>query len=236
MLNKIKHILQATADAIMPRTCPVCNCVLGADEPFLCRNCLNTLPLTHYEDAQFNRMEQLFAGKVPIERAAALFHYEKDSPYSAIIHDIKYRNMTHMGVWMGKQAVAMMKHSAFFDGIDIVVPVPMHPDKEAQRGYNQAHVIAQGVASATGATLLQAIIAVKPHDTQTRKGAYDRWLNTRDTYAPAPHTHTMLAHKHILIIDDVITTGATIIACAQAISHIPGIKISIFTLTAAKLT
>lgn len=233
MLSKIKYYLQATADTFMPRQCPVCRRVMGSDEHHLCRQCLATLPLTHIEDVTFNAMEQLFAGKVPIERAAALFYYEKGSPHASILHDIKYRNMARLAVWMGTLAVLKMKHSGFFDGIDIVVPVPLHRDKLAKRGYNQAEMIAHGIAEATGATLMQAVVATRPHSTQTRKGAYERWLNTQDTVAAAPRALNALQGKHVLLVDDVITTGSTIIRCAEALSTIPGIKQSVFTLAKA---
>lgn len=233
MLKTIKRYLRAAADTLLPRQCPVCHNTLDGDEQYLCRRCLASLPRTRLEDIEFNAMEQLFAGKVRIERAAALFYYEKGSPYASIIHDIKYRNMAQMGIWMGKHAVQQM--GGFFNGIDAIIPVPMHRDKEAQRGYNQATMIARGISQATGAPTRAWVIATRPHTTQTRKGAYERWLNTRDTYAASPQAQQALAGKHVLLVDDVITTGATIIACAEALAHIPGITISIFTLTAARL-
>ena len=236
MLRKIKAYLQAAADTLLPRQCPVCHGTLDADERYLCRRCLATLPRTHLEDSTFNRMEQLFAGKVPVKRAAALYYYEKGNPYASIVHDIKYRNMAGMGVWIGKLAVTLMKDSHFFDGIDIVVPAPLHSDKLAERGYNQAEMIARGIAQATGATVINAVTATRPHSTQTRKGAYERWLNTRDIYTAHPHAATQLQGKHVLLVDDVITTGATIIACAEALQHIPSITLSIFTLTSSRLT
>jgi len=233
-LEKIKYYLQAAADTVMPRLCPVCNAVLGADEQHMCRRCLATLPLTHIEDIPFNTMEQLFAGKVRVERAAALFYYEKGSPYASILHDIKYRNMARLGVWMGHLSVDKMKHSGFFDGIDVIIPVPLHRDKQAKRGYNQAQMIAQGIARETGATLLEAVTAVKPHSTQTKKGAYERWLNTQGTVAATADASLKLQDKHILLVDDVVTTGSTIISCAEALSGIQGINISVFTLAMAR--
>lgn len=234
MLRKVKYWLRAASDVLLPRVCPVCNHALGGDEQYLCRRCLSELPRTHFEEKPFNSMEQLFAGKVQVEHAAALFNYHKGSAYTAIIHDIKYRNMARMGVWMGAHAVQLMRGSGFFNGIDVVVPVPLHIDKMMQRGYNQAEMIARGIANETGATLVCALKAVKPHATQTRKGAYERWLNTRDTVTIS-HNANRLAGKHVLLVDDVITTGATLISCAEALTAIPGITISIFTLTAAQL-
>ena len=100
--------LRAAADVLMPRTCSVCGTTLGADEPYVCRGCMAHLPRTRLEQVEFNTMEQLFAGKVPIERAAGFFYYEKDSPYASIIHDAKYRNMPKLGQWIAGQAYAEM--------------------------------------------------------------------------------------------------------------------------------
>lgn len=233
MLSKIKYYMQAAADTVMPRPCPVCNNIMGSDEHHLCRQCIATLPFTRIENTPFNAMEQLFAGKVPIERAAALFFYEKGSPHASILHDIKYRGMAQLGVWMGKLAVQQMRPSGFFDGIEYIVPVPLHRDKLAKRGYNQAEMIARGIARETGATLLQAVVAIRPHSTQTRKGAYERWLNTQGTVQADPMALQQLQGKHIMLVDDVITTGSTIISCAQTLTGIPGLKQSVFTLAKA---
>ncbi len=233
MLEKLKYYLNAGADAMLPRSCAVCGRVLGSDEPFLCRECLMSLPRTHIEHIEFNVMEQLFAGKVPIERAAALFYYEKGSPYSSILHDIKYRNMARLGVWMGELAVKEM--GSFFEGIDVVVPVPLHRDKLAQRGYNQAAMIARGISGKTGASVVTAVKATRPHSTQTRKGAYARWLNTQGTVAARADASARLSGKHVLLVDDVVTTGSTVLSCAEALTGIPGITLSVFTLSMARL-
>lgn len=233
MLGKIKYYLNAAAHTLLPRQCPVCGAVLGSDEEQLCRQCLLMLPRTHTEQMPFNTMEQLFAGKVPIERAASLFYYEKGSPYASILHDIKYRNMARLGVYMGILAVRLMRDSGFFDGIDLVVPVPLHRDKEAKRGYNQAKLIAQGIAQSTGATVSEAVKAQRPHSTQTNKGAYERWLNIQNTVKLASNGMT-LHDKHVLLVDDVITTGATLISCAEVLHAIPGIEISVFALSMAR--
>lgn len=235
MLTKLKQYLQAAADVVLPRTCPVCKRALVADERYVCRSCMNTLPRTHLHEIDFNVMEQRFAGKVRVEHAAAYFYYEKGNPYASIIHDIKYRNMPDMGKWLAARAASEMKGSEIFQNTDVIVPVPLHIDKLAQRGYNQAECIAQGIAQVTGATVCNAVVARKPHNTQTQKGAYERWQNTRDTYALNEKLIGELTGKNVLIVDDVVTTGATLLACAEAIAHIPGVKISLFTLAAARL-
>lgn len=234
MLKTIKQWLQAAADVAMPRECPVCHIALGADEPWLCRKCLATLPRTRYEEVDFNAMEQLFAGKVPIERATAYFFYEKGAPYASILHDIKYHSLPKMGRWLTARAVRDMAASGFFDGIDVVTAVPLHRSKLAQRGYNQSEYLARGIADALGVPYIEALKALRPHSTQTHKGAMERWQNIQDNYALSKKAD-LLAGKHILLVDDVVTTGSTLTVCATALKTIPQATVSLFTLAAARL-
>lgn len=234
MLKTIKQWLSAAADVVLPRLCPVCGKALDGDERWLCRKCLEGLPRTHYEDVDFNTMEQHFAGKVPIERATAYFFYEKGAPYASILHDVKYRNMPSMGRWLAARAVNDMTQSHFFDTVDIVTAVPLHRSKLAHRGYNQSEYLARGVADALNIPYIETLKAVRPHSTQTHKGAMERWQNIQDNYALKSNADQM-AGKHILLVDDVVTTGATLIVCATQLLLIPNVKVSLFTLAAARL-
>lgn len=234
MLKKIKQWLSAATDMAMPRTCPVCGKTLDGDERWICRKCLASLPRTRYEDVAFNTMEQLFAGQVPIERATAYFFYEKGSPYASILHDIKYHSTPSMGRWLTARAVTDMADSRFFDGIDAITAVPLHRSKLAQRGYNQSEYLARGIADALHIPYVEMLKAVRPHSTQTHKGAMDRWLNIQGNYALKREAEAW-AGKHILLVDDVVTTGATLIVCATALREIPNVTVSLFTLAAARL-
>ncbi|MBR6432634.1 MAG: ComF family protein [Muribaculaceae bacterium] len=234
MWTTIKQWLGAAADVVMPRVCPVCGQTLDGDETWLCRKCLAGLPRTRYEEAPFNTMEQHFAGKVPIERATAYFFYEKGSPYAAILHDIKYHGTPTLGYWLTSRAVTDMAASRFFDGIDVVTAVPLHRSKLARRGYNQSEYLARGIADTLNIPYIEALKAIRPHTTQTHKGALERWQNIQGNYAlkkDADH----LAGKHILLVDDVVTTGSTLTVCSSLLKSIAGVKLSIFTLSAARL-
>lgn len=235
MLKKIRQWLNATADVAMPRLCPVCHQTLDGDERWICRKCLSRLPRTHYEDVEFNAMEQRFAGQVPIERATAYFFYEKGSPYASILHDIKYHSVPTMGRWLTSRAVGDMAGSHFFDGIDVVTAVPLHRSKLAKRGYNQSEYLARGIADTLKIPYIEAIKAVLPHSTQTHKGAMERWKNIQDNYVLREDAIPQLINKHILLVDDVVTTGATLIVCSAQLKNIPGAKVSLFTLAAAQL-
>ena len=234
MWKTIKQWLSAAADVAMPRVCPVCGKALDNDEQWLCRKCLAALPRTRYEETDFNTMEQHFAGKVPIERATAYFFYEKGSPYASILHDIKYHSLPKMGYWLASRAVTEMAGSQFFEGIDVVTAIPLHRSKLAQRGYNQSEYLARGIADRLGIPYVEALNAVKPHSTQTHKGALERWQNIQGNYA-LKNDASHLSGKHILLVDDVITTGSTLTVCASLLKSIPGATISLFTLAAARL-
>lgn len=234
MWKTIKHWLSAAADVALPRLCPVCGQALDGDEAWLCRKCLAALPRTRYEEVPFNTMEQHFAGKVPIERATAYFFYEKGSPYASILHDIKYHSTPRMGQWLTARAVDDMVGSRFFEGIEVVTAVPLHRSKLAKRGYNQSEYLARGIADKLDVPYEEVLRAIRPHSTQTHKGAMERWQNIQGNYALKKDADR-LAGKHILLVDDVITTGSTLTVCADLLKQIPGVTVSLFTLAAARL-
>ena len=234
MWKTIRQWLGAATDVVLPRICPVCGQTLDGDEAWLCRKCLAGLPRTRYEEVPFNSMEQHFAGKVPIERATAYFFYEKGSPYASILHDIKYHGIPTMGRWLTSRAVQDMAASHFFDGIDVVTAVPLHRSRLAHRGYNQSKYLACGIADSLNIPYVEALKAVRPHTTQTHKGALERWQNIQDNYVLKKDAD-QLAGKHILLVDDVVTTGSTLTVCAILLKSIPKVKVSLFTLAAARL-
>ncbi|MBO7609460.1 MAG: ComF family protein [Muribaculaceae bacterium] len=235
-MAKIRQLLQAALDVVMPRTCPVCGKALTASEQWLCIGCLSDLPRTDLHSIDGNEMEQLFYGKTPapIEHASGFIWYEKGSNYSNIIHDIKYRHMPQMGQWLAAMAAKEMPE--LMSGIDAVVPVPLHATKLAKRGYNQSDFIAQGVAQVSGATVVHALKAIRSHSTQTHKSALERWENIKGAYALVPGMERELEGKHILIVDDVATTGSTLEACVAQIQAVPQVKVSLFTLAVARLS
>ena len=225
--------VRAALDVLMPRLCPVCGKPLRGHERWLCVRCLDRLPVTHLEDTEFNAMEQLFAGPVSIERATAYFYYEKDAPYAAILHDIKYHSMPGMGRWLASLAARQMAPGGILAEADCIVPVPMHRSKLAKRGYNQSESIAQGLADVLGIPVVEALTATRPHDTQTRKSAHERWVNSQGLYALSGKTN--VDGRNVLLVDDVVTTGATLLTCAKAL-HSAGARAWVFTLAAARLT
>lgn len=235
MKMRIKQLWDSAVDVLLPRTCSVCHRALDSDERYLCRRCLAALPRTHFEEIEFNPFEQAMMAGPRIERAASYFYYDRGGAYASILHDIKYRGMPALGRWIAARAAREMRGSGFFDGIEVLVPVPMHRHKEIDRGYNQSRVIAEGLADELHIDVVDALVATRGHSTQTRKSVQERLDNMRDLFALNPDREKLIAGRHVLLIDDVVTTGATLLACATVLTTVPGVTLSAFTLASARL-
>lgn len=225
--------LRDIADFFFPRTCRVCGKVLLHNEEYLCMQCMIDMPRTDFVSNPDNAMAQLFYGKLPVERAAAYFYFAKGSDYRRLIHLIKYRGEKECGSYLGMMMARECMSSGFFDGIDYIVPVPLHRKKELERGYNQSEWIAQGVADEAGVPLCTDALVCHTHrESQTRKGIYERYLATREVFELLPDTP--LVGANVLLVDDVVTTGATLLACGEALLQGGVRQVSMMTLAAAK--
>ncbi len=230
---KIKTLLESLLSLFYPRLCVVCRDVLREGEDYFCLHCLFRLPVTKHYLCPENSMTNQLAGKILFEKACGFLFYYKGGMARSVVSEIKYKGNQGLGRWMGKYASGMMLESGFFNTIDLIVPVPLHKKKRRQRTFNQAEIFAQGVSESTGimldsSTLYRQISNV----TQTKKGSFERWLNTRNIFAL--NNPEIFAGKHILLVDDVFTTGSTIEACAEAITKAcPDVKVSILTLAIA---
>lgn len=233
-MMSIKCILGSVLDVLFPRSCAVCGKTLVSHETHLCTACSQHIPCTGFHELKFNPMEQLFAGKILIERAVGYFFYEKDNPYSGILHDLKYRNRPQLGRHFASKYAKELADSDIFSDIDCIIPIPLHRSKRIKRGYNQSEHIAMGFADIFNVPVYtDIIIAEKEHESQTNKGIHERWLNTQGIFSA--HDKERLQDKHVLIVDDVVTTGATLLSAALTIADVTGIKISLATLGVARL-
>lgn len=233
MMN-IKTLGRSLLDMLFPRICPVCESSLLSHEKSLCTKCLLDIPITGFHLQKFNPMEQLFAGKIQFEKATGYFFYERGNPYANILHDIKYRNQPQTGRHLAAVYAKELVSCNFFTDIDCIIPIPLHHKKLVKRGYNQSEYIAKGFADSLNVPVFTDVItAVKNHESQTSKGIYERWLNTQDIFMV--QNTEIIENKHVLIVDDVVTTGATLLSAATAITHVPGIKISLAALGVARL-
>lgn len=220
----------------LPRRCPVCGGRLVQEDECVCLACMASLPRTGYHLRLGNRMEQRFYGIVPIERAAAYYHYSPQSPYSQIVYRMKYLGDSQMGIFMGRcMAGHLMKEGAFLHGIDWIVPVPLSVSRLRQRGYNQSFLLAQGVSEVSGIPIDDTLLKrMTDNPTQTRLSGHERWENVDGIFDASGHTLTKLCGKHLLLIDDVATTGATLANCALALhKEIPDCRVSLLALAIA---
>lgn len=217
-------------DLIFPRYCAVCGTTLSPGEQDLCLNCLCGLP--RIDEKHLQEIERMFWGIVPVERASSYIYYRKGSPYNNLLHRIKYKDHPEIATRMAKAAAIDLQESGFFDGIDAIVALPLSKKKHRRRGYNQCDYIAQGVALVSGIPILTGTVErSKANETQTHKSREERWENVEGIFTVAKPE--LLQGKHILLIDDVLTTGATIASCAKSITALPDTRVSLFTLACA---
>ncbi len=208
--------------------CHGCEGKLAEGERFLCGKCAAELPLTYYENKRMNLMEQRFAGQVSFDRATALCFYHRDSIVAHIFHDFKYRGFSRLAEYMGCLSAQKLRSSGFFDGIDALVPIPIHFIKRARRGYNQSERICRGLASELNIPIMTGLRAVRRHKTQTAMSLDDRKRNVEGVFRFTPREDP--TGKHLLIVDDVCTTGTTLLEAAKVIkAAYPGVKLSFFT-------
>ena len=215
-----------------PKLCVVCGNPLVADENYFCLECFLKLPKTNYHLNPDNQASDRFAGKVPLARGASYLYYNKGGSAQKLIVEIKYKSNRNLGKWMGALLAKEWFSCGFFQDIDYLVPVPLHPSKERKRGFNQAEMIALGIAQVTGIQMdTKNVFRKKANTTQTKKGLFERWKNTKDLFEV--QNPALFKNKHILIVDDVLTTGSTLEAVAQSILKAEGVKISLLSLAIA---
>lgn len=217
---------------IYPNICASCGNSLWKHEKVICTFCDFHLPRTNFHLERDNPVTRSFWGRAKIESGAALYYFNKGNRVQQLIHQLKYKDRKDIGQVLGEKYGAYLKHSPFFNNIELIVPVPLHKKKRMKRGYNQSEEFAKGLGKSMGVGVdPYALIRNKATETQTRKSRYKRWENVADMFS-APHPDRLVG-KHVLLVDDVITTGATLEACATAIAAIPGIKISIVAIAFA---
>ena len=215
-----------------PKTCEACGNVLLKNENFLCTKCLSELPYTNYHKIPDNTIEKLFWGRVFIYSATALFKFHKKSRYQKLIHKLKYKGKKEIGFFLGQLFAYEIKNHPKYNDIDFIVPVPLHPKRYKERGYNQAEWIAMGIADVLktkiSANNLYRKVATQ---TQTKKSRLERWKNVNSIFDLK--NYEQFKNKHILLVDDVITTGSTLESCAETLLKTGNIKISIGTIAVA---
>lgn len=219
-------VLRDVGDMLFPRLCVACQMPLLRHEQIVCLNCRITLPRTDFGAYPDNPVAKKFWGKVPVEGAVAMLHFHKGSKVQSLMHALKYRDRKDVGVLLGTMLGQYMRMHHICARVDCVSTVPLHADKLALRGYNQSDLIAEGVSAVLQVPMaLDLLMRTQFTGTQTKKSRLERWDNVKDVFAVKDPT--AMPGRHILLIDDVITTGSTLEACAQTLLAIPEIKVSI---------
>ena len=228
----LKDLWDDFLSLLFPRICYGCGNHLIRDEYLICTECYVVIPRTNFHAKKDNPLEQVFYGRCKIESAAAFSYFNKGSRIRKLIHNLKYNGAKEIGRELGKIYGLSLKSSDFLDGIDFIVPVPLHKSKERTRGFNQSETIATGISEAAGLPLITNVIERRvATSTQTKRSRTERWDNVEEIFALK--NPDLLAGKHILLVDDVITTGATIESCVNEILKAEGAKVSIAALAYA---
>ena len=202
-------------------------------EEILCTTCLYKLPRTNFQDEERNPVMEIFNGRLPLISATSFLFFSKGGGTQQLIHQLKYKGNREIGIHLGKMFGSQLNNSPLFQSVEAIVPVPLHPIKEHKRGYNQSQLIGEGMASRMEARDISDVLFRKIHtSSQTKKSRYERWKNVKDIFEI--RNTRQLEGKHVLLVDDVITTGATLEACGSKLLEIPGLRLSIASLAYAQ--
>lgn len=219
--------LSSLLNLVFPKLCVCCGGVLMEGEENICLTCLYTLPRVVDKDYTNNKVMDLFLGRIMLEKATAWLHFEKESKVQNILHHIKYKDKDNFARQMGE--IMASEIPDFFAEIDAIVPVPLHPKKEKMRGYNQSVEIAKGVQRVVDVPIFSQLLErTRFNETQTHKNKEERWQNTQGLFSL--EANEGFEGKHILLIDDVLTTGSTAIACLKCLAQIPNVRLSFLSL------
>ena len=229
---RFKEIKDSLLQLVFPHVCDGCGSDLLNEESQLCLRCLNSLPETNFEKYISNPVEKMFWGRLSLVSAAAHFYFTKESLMQRLMHQFKYRGNKDLGLQLGRLMGIALKESNRFDTIDTLVPLPLFPSKEKKRGYNQATVLCEGIAEVLLLPVFKNVIIRPQHtDTQTKKGRIERWKNIEGKFELI--NAAAIQNKHLLLIDDVVTTGATLEACGSELLKANNVRLSIATLCQA---
>jgi len=226
---QIKNAWQDFTHLFFPALCAGCGTdAVGTAAP-LCISCIKELPLTNFHLHAGNPVEKDFWGRININAATALCHFTTGTLIQQLLHQLKYKGHQELGYFLGRLMAASLQQCDRFDGVDVLVPLPLFASRLRKRGYNQSALLCQGMSGVLSVPVLEdAMVRLSATDTQTQKNRIQRWKNMEDRFSVL--SPEALAGKHVLLVDDVITTGATLEACGQQLLKMENIKLSIAAL------
>ncbi|HDQ16331.1 MAG TPA: ComF family protein [Bacteroidetes bacterium] len=232
ILSKVKYIGDCVLGLFYPHYCPGCGNPLVKGEKFICTGCILDLPYAYFNNSRKNIVSELLFGRFKIEKANSLCYFVKNGKLQKLLHKLKYENSPEIGKELGIYLGQELEKTEMND-FDIILPVPLHPKKQKIRGYNQSEAIAQGIYQIINKPIdTTSIQRVQFTETQTKKNKFERWDNVKDIFELKKTEN--IENKHILIVDDVITTGSTLEALANTINKAEGAKISVASVAVAK--
>lgn len=224
----VKNLL----NLFFPKVCEACNNVLTDNELVLCSTCRHHLPVTNFHFQNSDTVKKTLYGRVKLENATALLHFSKKGIVQQLLHNLKYRGHESISTYLGKWMAADLDEAAAYKDIDVVIPVPLYKTKLRKRGYNQVTQFGKEIAKVLKAEFnTNVLIKTKPTKTKVFRSRLSRWQ--QDTTVFAISENSSLQGKHILLVDDIITTGATIEACATELLKIDNVKLSLVTMAIA---
>lgn len=227
----VKEIKNSVLHLLFPHVCSGCGNDIVSQQSMLCMRCIDAMPETNFELHAGNPVEKTFWGRLQLNGATAQYYFTKESLMQHLMHQFKYKGNKELGLQLGKIMGEQIKKSGRFEA-DALIPLPLFPRKEKRRGYNQATVLCQGMAEAMKIPVLDKVIVRPQHtETQTKKGRIERWKNMEGKFVLA--SPEAIKNKHLLLVDDVVTTGATLEACGIELLKAENVTLSVATLCVA---
>ena len=215
-----------------PKHCVLCGNRLAGDNKILCTKCLYDMPKTNFHEKYDNKTAQIFWGRVDLNFAASFLYFYKGSKYRKLIHLLKYKNKPEIGVYLGELYGSELINVKEIKDADFLVPVPLHPKKRRIRGYNQSEEFSKGLSNVLEVPVANLLRRKVFTETQTKKSREERWNNVKDVFEVTDCN--IVKGKHVILTDDVVTTGATLEACMLALKKCDDVKISVLTLGIAQ--
>ena len=222
----IKDIKDSFLHILFPHVCSGCGSDIISRESLLCMRCMAEMPETHFHMHANNPIEKKFWGKLPLVSATAQYYFSKESLIQHLMHQLKYKGNKELGWQLGRLMGSDLLQSNRFKDMEALIPLPLFAAKEKRRGYNQSTILCEGMAEVMGVKILRNVILRKQHtETQTKKGRIERWLNMEGKFELTQPEK--IQDKHVLLVDDIITTGATLEACGQELMRADNVNLSV---------
>lgn len=230
-MKTLRDFFWGFINLLYPRVCAACGNSLFRSEELICTYCINNLPRTHFHRYSDTALDKVFWGRTNLRHTTALFYFSKKGRVQHLIHQLKYKGRQDVGIFLGKLLGRELKQDGVED-FQVIIPVPLHPSKQRKRGYNQSELFGKGLSESLGIPCdIDSFRRVVASETQTRKSRFARYENVKEIFRVEKTEN--IEGKHILLVDDVITTGSTLESCANILLQVPGCQVSVASIAFA---